>query len=160
MGAQGTYKALDPARVLDTRTGNGAAKGLVGAGREVSVLVSGRGGVPAGVSAVVLNLTAVAPSTNTFLTAYPSGTARPATSSLNLVARANRANLVTVPVGSDGRVRVYNSTGTTHVLADVMGYYHGQASPATGIGAQYYNLDPKPERWFDSRSDGGAIAPA
>lgn len=156
-GAQGTYVAVQPTRVLDTRTGNGAPKALVGAGGEVSLLVAGRGGVPGGVSAVVLNLTAVAPSTNTFLTAYPSGTTRPSTSSLNVAARLNRANMVTVPVGADGRVRIYNSTGTTHVLADVMGYYHGQGAPSTGVGAQYYTLEP--ERWFDSRSAGGALAP-
>ena len=76
-GAQGTYKSLSPARVLDTRSGNGAPKGLVGAKGEVSLLVAGRGGVPAGISAVVLNLTTVTPTADTYLTAYPSGTARP-----------------------------------------------------------------------------------
>ena len=154
-GAQGTYVGVNPTRILDTRTGNGAPKALVGASGEVSLLVAGRGGVPSGVSAVVLNLTAVAPSTKTFLTAYPSGTPRPATSNLNVVARANRANMVTVPVGSDGRVRIYNSTGTTHILADVMGYYHGEVSPITGAGAGYFTLEP--ERVFDSRQDGGAL---
>lgn len=154
VGAQGTYRHVTPARILDTRTGNGAPKGLVGAGREVSVLVVGRGGIPGGVSAVVLNVTAVTPSTNTFLTAYPSGTTRPSTSSLNVAARTNRANLVTVPVGSDGRVRIYNSTGTTHILADVVGAYHGVASPTTGMGSQYYTVDP--QRFYDSRDDGGA----
>ena len=156
-GAQGTYTSLAPVRVLDTRSGNGAPKALVGAGRELSLLVAGRGGVPSGISAVVLNLTAVGPTADTYLTAYPSGTARPATSNVNAVAEATRANLVTVPVGTDGRVRIYNNAGTTHILGDVMGYYHGQAAPSTGIGAQYYTLDP--ERWFDSRSDGGALGP-
>ncbi|MFW5469791.1 hypothetical protein ACOCJ4_07085 [Knoellia sp. CPCC 206435] len=156
-GAQGTYKAVSPTRVLDTRTGNGAPKALVGAQGEVSLLVAGRGGVPSGVSAVVLNLTAVTPSSDTWLTAYPSGTPRPATSNVNTVAKATRANLVTVPVGTDGRVRIYNQAGTTDILADVMGYYHGEVAPATGVGAQYYTLDP--ERWFDSRSEGGALAP-
>lgn len=155
-GAQGTYVGVSPQRLLDTRTGNGAPKGLVGAGQEVSLLVTGRGGVPGGISAVVLNLAAVAPSTNTFLTAYPSGTTRPSTSNLNVAARGNRANMVTVPVGSDGRVRIYNSTGTVHILADVLGYYHGQATPSSGPGATY--VPSEPERIFDSRSDGGVLA--
>ncbi|MFW5472606.1 hypothetical protein ACOCJ5_04785 [Knoellia sp. CPCC 206450] len=155
-GAQGTFVGVSPQRLLDTRTGNGAPKGLVGAGKEVSLLVTGRGGVPGGVSAVVLNLAAVAPSTNTFLTAYPSGTTRPATSNLNVAARGNRANMVTVPVGADGRVRIYNSTGTVHILADVTGYYHGQAMPSGGPGSTYAPIEP--ERIFDSRSDGGVLA--
>ncbi|MFC7492101.1 MULTISPECIES: hypothetical protein [unclassified Knoellia] len=143
---------------MDTRTGNGAPKGVVGAGKELSILVAGRGDVPSGVSAVVLNLTAVAPSTNTFLTVYPSGTPRPATSNLNVAARTNRANMVTIPVGSDGRVRIYNSSGTTHILADVTGYYHGlpTATPASRPST-YVNLGPT--RLYDSRSGDGAFAP-
>ncbi|KGN39574.1 hypothetical protein [Knoellia subterranea] len=155
-GEQGTYQSVNPNRILDTRTGNGAPKALVGAGREISLLVAGRGGVPGGVSAVVLNLTAVGPSTNTFLTAYPSGTTRPSTSSLNVRAYTNRANLVTVPVGTDGRVRIYNSTGTTNVLADVLGFYNANTTSNTGqAGSQYYTVTP--ERWYDSRADAGAI---
>ena len=50
--------ALTPARVLDTRTGNGAPPAPLGAGVAMDVQVTGRGGVPAtGVSAVVLNVT-------------------------------------------------------------------------------------------------------
>lgn len=159
VGAQGTYRATLERRLLDTRSGNGAPKAPVGAGGEISVLIVGRGDVPTGVSAVVLNLTAVSPSANTFLTAYPSGTDRPSTSNLNVVAGKNRANLVTVPVGSDGRLRVYNATGTTHVVADVMGYYYGQAETNDGhqTGSKYFTIDP--ERLFDSRSDGGALSP-
>lgn len=157
-GAQGTYEPVNATRLLDTRSGNGAPKGLVGAGGEVSVLIAGRGGVPSGLSAVVLNLTAVTPSTTTYLTAYPSGTTRPSTSNLNVAANTNRANLVTLPVGNDGRVRIYNSTGTTHILADVVGYYQGLAVPSTtGRQSQYLNIGPI--RWYDSREFDGAFAP-
>ncbi|MFC7489279.1 MULTISPECIES: hypothetical protein [unclassified Knoellia] len=158
VGAQGTYEPINATRFLDTRSGNGAPKGLVGAGGEVSVLIAGRGGVPSGLSAVVLNLTAVTPSTTTYLTAYPSGTTRPSTSNLNVVASTNRANLVTLPVGSDGRVRIYNSAGTTHILADVVGYYQGLATPSTaGRQSQYLNIGPV--RYYDSRQGDGAFAP-
>ena len=34
-------------------------------------------------------------------------------------------NLVTVKVGANGRVNLYNSQGYTHVIADVVGYYTG-----------------------------------
>ena len=35
------------------------------------------------------------------------------------------ANLITVKLGTGGKVRIYNNTGSTHVVVDVMGYYHG-----------------------------------
>ena len=37
------------------------------------------------------------------------------------------ANLVTVPIGSGGKVRIFNAAGSTHVVADVVGYYHSAA---------------------------------
>ena len=157
VGAQGTYQQVTPSRILDTRHGIGAAKGLVGAGKEVTVQVTGRAGIPAGVTAAVVNLTSVDPSATTYLTAYASGSARPSTSSLNATARATRANLVTVPVGADGRIKIYNNAGTTHILADVLGAYHGLEAPSTGLGSQYYSIDP--QRFYDSRADGGAYVP-
>jgi hypothetical protein len=33
------------------------------------------------------------------------------------------ANLVVVPVGTDGSVQLYNDAGSTHVVADVAGWY-------------------------------------
>ena len=160
--ATGTYYPITAnQRILDTRSGVGTAQGVVTAGAqgERVLKVAGRAGVPAtGVSAVVLNLTGVSPTHTTFVTAYPSGASRPPVSSLNLRPAVNRANLVTVPVGADGNVRLYNSTGTVHLLADVMGFYAGSDIQGThGIGSQYFPVDP--ERMFDSRYDGGALAP-
>jgi hypothetical protein len=58
----GALVTVSPARVLDTRTGIGAAAAPVGQGAELVLQVSGRGGVPAtGVSAVVVNLTVTQP---------------------------------------------------------------------------------------------------
>jgi hypothetical protein len=39
---------------------------------------------------------------------YPDGQSRPASSNLNFVAAQTIANLVTVPVGSDGAVDIFN----------------------------------------------------
>ena len=60
--ATGTFFALPPARILDTRTGNGAPVATMGPGSVLSFTVTGRGGVPlTGVASVVLNVTVVAP---------------------------------------------------------------------------------------------------
>src|SRR3954452_11844876 len=53
----GDLFALAPARVLDTRVGNGAAQHPLGANSTLKLQLTGRGGLPAtGVSAVVLNV--------------------------------------------------------------------------------------------------------
>ena len=46
----------------------------------------------------------------------------PTTSNLNLAPNSIKANLVFVPVGADGNVRIFNNQGNTDVVADVVGY--------------------------------------
>ena len=68
--------------------------------------VTGVGGVPsAGVSAVVLNVTATEASATTFLTVFPSGSACPMASNLNVERGQTVPNLVVAKVGADGRGR-------------------------------------------------------
>ena len=70
----GGFESLVPSRVLDTRSGVGAAKAAVAAGGTVVLRVAGRGGVPSsGVSAVVLNVTVVAPVGAGFVTVFGMG---------------------------------------------------------------------------------------
>ena len=61
-----------------------------------------------------------------------------------MAAKATRANLVTVQVGTGGQVSVYNSTGSVRTIVDVIGYY---AVGPGGLG--YYPLDPT--RALDTR---------
>jgi uncharacterized delta-60 repeat protein len=149
----GAFVPLLPTRILDTRTGNGAPKQAVAAGGSVSLQVGGRGGVPAvGVEAVALNVTAVSPSRSGYLTVYPSGSARPTVSNLNHSAGATTPNLVTVPVGDGGQIVLYNgSAGTTHLIADVAGYYLGGVPSAPGA---FTSLSPN--RILDTRAGLGA----
>ena len=123
-GLGGRYHPLSPSRVLDTRTGVGAPVAKVGEGATLGLQVTGRGGVPAsGVAAVVLNVTVTEPSATSYLTAWPAGLARPLASNLDYVAGQNVPNLVVVKVGDGGRVDLYNNLGSTHVVADVAGWY-------------------------------------
>lgn len=154
----GTYKTVAPARVLNTRDGLGAPKAPVGPEGVISVQILGAGGLPAaGVSAVVLNVTVTAATKASYLTVWPAGTTRPTVSSINFVAGTNRANLVTMPVSTNGKVSFFNQQGAVQVIADVMGYY--MADGATTAGGFYQNVAP--ERLLDTRdaSFGGAVAP-
>jgi hypothetical protein len=112
-----------PTRLLDTRHGIGARQGPVGAATEIDLVVSGVGGVAAGASAVVLNVTATGATDETFVTVYPDDVARPDASSLNVERGGTIANLVVAKVGANGRVRLYNDAGGVHLLADVTGYF-------------------------------------
>ena len=125
----GGFTSLAPARLLDTRTGVGAAKVAVAAGGTVHLLVTGRGGVPAsGVSAVVLNVTVTAPTSAGYITVYADGKARPTASNLNFVKGQTVPNLVIAPVGANGKVALFNgSGGTVQLIGDVSGYYRAPA---------------------------------
>ena len=114
--------SVSPARAWDSRVGPGPM-GRIGAGETREVTVTGVGGVPAsGVTAVVLNVTAVAASAGTYATAWPTGEGRPNASNLNLPAGDTRPNLVIVKVGAGGKVSFYNDAGTIDLIADVAGW--------------------------------------
>ena len=118
------YTPLVPGRILDTRSGNGAPAAKLGAGATVDLQAMGRGGVPAaGVSAVVLSVTATEPTGYSFLTVWPGGQARPLASNLNISPGRAVSNTVVVKSGSDGKVSIYNNGGQTHVVAEVVGWY-------------------------------------
>ncbi len=151
----GTFFPLPPSRVLDTRSGVGAPAGVVGPGAVMSFVVTGRGGVPAtDVSAVVLNMTVVAPTAGSYMTVWPAGEAMPTASNLNYSPGQTVPNLVKVKVGAGGQVSVFNAAGTVHVLADVAGWYKAGADPAEG--ARYNALSPS--RILDTRIGIGAPA--
>jgi hypothetical protein len=107
-------------RVHDTRTGP-----AIGPGGTVTVNLSSR--LPADATAVVLNVTGVALTAPTYVTAFPAGSPRPGSSNLNLVTGETRPNLVTVAVGQNRSVVLYNDKGNAHLIADLAGYYRAGA---------------------------------
>ena len=111
---------------------------------------AGRGGsstVPANAMAVVLNVTAVSPTQQTFITAYPTGEDRPLASNVNPAKDDIVPNLATVKVGSGGNVTLYNAVGTTNAIVDVMGYF----LPDDGGAAGGRFVGQTPVRVLDSR---------
>jgi hypothetical protein len=119
------YFSISPTRILDTRNGTGTGTTVrLGPGGTIDLPVAGVGGVPpSGVASVVLNVTVTDPTgPESFLTLFPSGTARPLASNLNFVAGETVPNLVVVRV-QNGRVSIFNNLGATHVVADVQGWF-------------------------------------
>jgi hypothetical protein len=126
-GSQFTAAAA-PVRICDTRVTSAAnvcAGQAIGPGGVLKLSVAGVAGVPAQTRAVVINLTGVTPSEDTFLSVYP-GPRKPTTSDLNLATGEIGANMVVATISSTGTISITNQAGTTDVVVDVLGWY---ASP-------------------------------
>jgi hypothetical protein len=155
--AAGLYNPVVPNRVLDTRIGTGAPAAPVCAGQKITVAIAGTPGVPSsGVAAVVLNVTAtntvVAPS---YLTVFPTGSARPLASNLNFVPGQTVANRVIVKLGTGGSVDFYDAAGHTDIVADVSGWF---TDGTTAAGGSLF-VGVTPARILDTRVTHNAIGP-
>ncbi len=146
----GGMVSMSPRRVLDTRIGLGAS-GALDTGGEVQLAIGPEAGVPADASAAVLNLTIDQPTAPTHLTAYPNGTTRPGTSNLNAQPGEARAALSVVRLGTDRRIRLFNSGGRSHVIADLVGY----VTPSSTSGL----VTTGPRRILDTRQAPGPMGP-
>ena len=156
------FVPLNPARLLDTRDGTGgniSALSQPGADRARGSPVSA--GCPRPARPLSCSTSPSTPRlTSGFITAWPSGEGQPTVSNLNYVAGQTVPNLVTVKVGANGRVNLYNSEGYTHLIADVVGYYTarrrrpvvpGGSRPSLPDGV----LDTRQRRGGDDRSAPG-----
>ena len=117
-GDGGRVVVSSPTRLMDTRRSGGALGH--GVSRVLDVTV---GAVPSTARAVVLNVTVTEPTRSGYLTVWPNGRARPEASNLNFVAGQTVPNQVIAAVGPDGKICLFNSAGSTHVIVDLMGWY-------------------------------------
>lgn len=120
------FYALTPCRVADTRPDQGKT-GAFGppalnayAGRDIPVRSAC--GVPVGVQAFSLNVTASPSGALDFLSAWPAGQPYPGVSTLNSPSGKVIANAAIIPAGSNGGVTVVTGNAT-HVIMDINGYF-------------------------------------
>jgi len=115
--AQGGINLLPtPVRFADTRE----LPGKLGPARVLTVPVAGTNGIPLDALGVIVSVTAVEPCADTFLAAFPCGTALPATSVVNAVAGSTVANSAVIRLGL-GALCIY-TLRPTDVLVDVSGW--------------------------------------
>ncbi|MFB8236971.1 hypothetical protein ACFC58_10520 [Kitasatospora purpeofusca] len=141
------YDPVRPTRLADTRVEGGR----LGWGGIVTADVAREDLGTADAKAVVLNVTAVDPSTEGFVVAYPSGSTLPRQGS-NVSYGPGRtvANQVVVPVGADGKVKLFN-TGSTELVVDIVGAY----GPS---GLNLYSAVTDQTRVLDTRYGSGTPA--
>lgn len=141
--APGRYAAPGPHRVMDTRTDfEGRPAAAIGPGAVTTLDLTRK--VPASATAVTVNLTATGATTSTFVTAWPSGTARPVSSNVNVVRGVTTPNQAVVALGANRKIDLYNKNGSVHVVVDVTGYYQPD------LGALFTPVAPR--RVLDTRS--------
>jgi hypothetical protein len=147
-----TYHAVSPIRLLDTRNGTGGLSGPFTNHAARTFQVTGGGGVPAGATAVTGNLTVTGQTSNGYLFIGPTAADNPTSSTLNFPAGDDRANNVSVALGSGGTLSVTfvgsNSGQSAQAIFDVTGFF----TPDTS-GADYVPLTPA--RILDTRSGTG-----
>ena len=140
------YIPITPTRLLDTRKAESSSF-LHEEARDLRV--SGIESVPNTAIAVALNVTVVNPSSDGFLTVWPAGLDKPATSNLNFLQNEVVPNLVTVGVGTNGSISLqgflYSLSGSLDVLVDVVGWYVAGFNPIN------------PTRIMDTRNGRGGI---
>jgi len=123
-----SYKPINPARVIETRPAHTTFDGLqqgggpVSAGGVTVLQITGRAGVPADATAVVLNVTITEPTTAGYATVYPCGTTPPTASNLNYTPGLTIANLAIAKIGTAGTVCIFTQA-STHLVADIDGYF-------------------------------------
>jgi hypothetical protein len=172
------FHPVSPVRILDTRKGIGLTGGPVRAGDgsldttnavaraaerdNHDLVVTGVAGIPStGVSAVLLNVTAVDPTGDGYITVgpRPAGSGDlfddqnsygvwPDASNINLAPGTVTPNLVLAPVGAGGVVRFHVFGASTHVLADVAGWF---SHDPTLVGDDLTGI--RPVRLLDTRHD-------
>jgi serine protease inhibitor ecotin len=119
------FVPLTPARLLDSRFGNGLS-GLFIRNVPRSFQVTGRGGVPLTAVAVTGNFTTTGSNLAGFAYLGPDPLPNPPSSTLNWPARDDRANGVTVDLGATGMLSATlgGPAGiTSHFVFDVTGYF-------------------------------------
>lgn len=141
--SSGRYVAVNPSRVLDTRQ-----TGRLAAGGQLELAFAT---VPAGSTAVAVNITSALADAPGFVTAWPTGLTRPTTSNVNVAGRDVVPNTALVPLGPDGRISLYTSAATDLVV-DLQGYVTGDSAPVSGAGLF---VPVAPFRVADSRSSSG-----
>jgi uncharacterized repeat protein (TIGR01451 family) len=123
----GTFFTLIPCRLADTRdplSPNGPP--ALQPDQDRSFVLSGTCGVPAGATAVAVNVTVTGGTAQGDLRIFPSDVTMPLVSTINFAAGQTRANNAIVVASLDGSVSITvhnDSTGPVEFILDVTGYF-------------------------------------
>ncbi len=151
------FHPITPVRICDTRLAaapnqcnlGGTKAGTLGPGATMVVGIAGLDNIPSSASSAVINITATDTTAPSFLQVSPYGAPPVSTSSLNWLAGQTVANNVTVRLGTNGKLSIYNAFGSLDVVIDVEGYM-GPNLTSSNAGL-YFSVTP--QRIVDTRAN-------
>ncbi len=125
VGPQGFF-TLPPCRLVDTRNPTGSLGGpALAAGANRDFVLWNVCGIPATAKALAVTLTVVGPTAAGNLRLYSADELRPITSTITFRAGQTRGTNALLGLGAAGDLSVYcgMTSGTTHFILDVTGYF-------------------------------------
>ena len=139
------FTAITPCRVVDTRNPAGPYGGPALAANVARTFDIDNGpctGIPTGVVAYSLSIGAILAPADGFLTAWPTGSAFPVVSQINMTAGEVVANAAIVPAGTGGAIDVLLNVGPTNVYIDINGYFTDDQNPGQSLTARSSTVSP------------------
>lgn len=133
------YRAVTPARLVDTRTGTGTCDGnpcaITTAGATTLITAAGNAGLPgSGMHAAVATVTVVNPAADgTLVVAPTTSTGGPGAGRITYTAGVTTNASVIAPVDANGKIALYTSNAVD-VVVDVSGYFTAPADGDLGLG--------------------------
>jgi hypothetical protein len=147
----GTFNAINPTRIVNTRSGLGLPAGV---GANKTATFSAVGAVPGHkADSVAITVTVVDPARSGHILLYaPDDVTRPTTSTVSFTAGQSTPNEVIAEVSGTGTVRVVNSSAAkVDLLVDITGYWT-RANEAPSTPGSLTTV--RPARAYDSRTSG------
>jgi Chaperone of endosialidase len=157
------FVSIAPCRVADTRgngfTGTFGPPALVGNGpaRAFNIPAGPCPGIPANAGAYSINVAAILPASDGFMTVFPTGAPQPTSSDLNFLGGEVIGNAIVAPAGTGGAISIFVNVSTQMIL-DVNGYYapSGVGTNNTFLGLNAGNLTMTGD--FNTGVGGGTLS--
>jgi hypothetical protein len=141
--APGGFVPVDQARIVDTRIGVNAPQGQVPSGGSITVTAAGLGGVPAGASAVYVNIAILGQNANGYLRTYAADAPVPTTGALGFD-DTTQAESVAIPLSNTGAFTVLvGAGGPVDLLVDIQGFFTASTADSSFTPAAVHLLDTR-----------------
>ncbi len=119
------FHPVSPCRAVDTRNPNGTNGGpALAANQNRAFPIAGLCGVPADAESVAFNLSVVSPTRSGDLRAWATGAPLPLATAISYASNKTRTNNAVLALAAGSlSVRPVQSSGTAHLVLDVVGYF-------------------------------------
>lgn len=142
--ATGGFTAVDPVRVLDTRSASPLT-----AGTPFELDIEPAWGLPAAATAVTVNVTVTDTAAAGYLTVFPCGADQPEASLLNFAAGQTVPNLMVVAVDDTDQLCFTSSAGS-HLIVDLNGFHAADGGDRLSTQAPVRSLDTRTTAKLDA----------